>query len=513
METVTGMTYLLTVVMATIQLLSDPVFYFGKMFFLRFKLVLLLNIYIAEGFGINSIGNLYRYVLKEMNSTGLLLVSDQASIKTSWIDLPLDHFDINEKRMWKMRYFERHDMWKPGNPIYLFMNGEGPAGSYFLKTGIMYDLAKETKGAMFLSEHRYYGKSMPLNISNTENLKYLSSRQALADNAKLLTSIKSIPKFNESKIVVIGGSYAGNLAAWMRLLYPELVDAAIASSAPVLAKLDFYEYLETVSEDLEEYGPTGCWDKVSEKFKKYEHLFSSNDGIEMLKRDEKICTENDMSKEENKQLFFLDKASNFMYLAQYGDPDRIHRYCKNQKSFIPDVTDELNFIWNRRSNCFDYDFDSMIESVRKIDWYLSWIYQTCTEFSYFQTTNSDDHPFTRNVPIDWYYKMCTKLFGSEFNEDMVKKGVVETNKLYGGLDLNVTQVVFVNGQMDPWSKLGILEDLSYEGPAAIIPRSSHCKDLFSDRSNDPEELKEVRRYVKYLIKRWVGTGEYRSFSD
>ncbi|KAM3967868.1 putative serine protease K12H4.7 [Aphomia sociella] len=437
------------------------------------------------------------------------MASDTTSIKTSWIDLPLDHFDMNEKRMWKMRYFERHDMWKPGNPIFLFMNGEGPASSVFLRTGILYDLAIETNGAMFLSEHRYYGKSMPLNNSCTQNLKYLSSRQALADNAKLLAYIKSMPRFNNSKIVVVGGSYAGNLAAWMKLLYPDLVDAAIASSAPVLAKKDFYEYLEKVSEDLEEHGSPGCLDKVTEKFQRYEDLFQSEDGIELLKKEENICASNDLHKQENRQLFFLDKASDFMYLAQYGNPDAIHRYCQNQKFYFPIEPDESNIVWDKKNNCFDYDFDEMIEAMKKIDWLLSWCYQTCTEFSYFQTTNSDNQPFTRNVPINLYYSMCTKLFGPEFNEERVEKGVIETNKLYGGLNLNVTKVVFVNGDMDPWSKLGILEDLSYEAPAAIVPRSSHCRDLFSDRSSDPEEIKEVRKYVKYLIKRWIGAGEYR----
>jgi len=76
---------------------------------------------------------------------------------------------------------------------------------------------------------------------NDKNLMYLTTQQALAD---LATFINTISKDNENfllnaKWVVFGGSYAGSLAAWLRMKYPELVYAAISSSSPLMAKIDF----------------------------------------------------------------------------------------------------------------------------------------------------------------------------------------------------------------------------------------------------------------------------------
>lgn len=68
----------------------------------------------------------------------------------------------------------------------------------------------------------------------------MSTSQALADLATIIVSMNKKHQLPEdTKWIVFGGSYAGNLAAWMRLKYPHLVHGAVASSAPVLAKFNF----------------------------------------------------------------------------------------------------------------------------------------------------------------------------------------------------------------------------------------------------------------------------------
>lgn len=75
---------------------------------------------------------------------------------------------------------------------------------------------------------------------STSNLVYLSSDQALADLAEFIVNIKikyNIP--STAKWIAFGGSYPGTLAAWLRMKYPHLIHAAVSSSGPLLAKIDF----------------------------------------------------------------------------------------------------------------------------------------------------------------------------------------------------------------------------------------------------------------------------------
>lgn len=74
---------------------------------------------------------------------------------------------------------------------------------------------------------------------STENLQYLSSEQGLADLAYFRTQMAQRYNVTDNKWIAIGGSYPGSLAGWIRLKYPHLIYASIATSAPVFAKLNF----------------------------------------------------------------------------------------------------------------------------------------------------------------------------------------------------------------------------------------------------------------------------------
>lgn len=93
--------------------------------------------------------------------------------------------------------------------------------------------------------------------------------------AHFITELKADPKYEHSSVVVIGGSYSATMAIWFRQKYPHLTVGAWASSAPVLAKVDFTEYKEIVGQSIATVAGTNCIDVVREGIARAEELLEN----------------------------------------------------------------------------------------------------------------------------------------------------------------------------------------------------------------------------------------------
>jgi hypothetical protein len=131
-------------------------------------------------------------------------------------------------------------------------------------------------------EHRFYGKSRPTADLSTENLQYLSSEQALADLAQFRNFIHtSYNLTDKNRWISFGGSYPGSLSAWFRLKYPHLVHAAVSSSAPMFAIIDFSDYMVVVNNSLSLYSPQ-CTVEIQKASAKVQQLMQSGSGRSTL---------------------------------------------------------------------------------------------------------------------------------------------------------------------------------------------------------------------------------------
>lgn len=130
----------------------------------------------------------------------------------------------------------------------------------FLQKGIAYQLAKATNGVGVILEHRYYGKSIPVSDFSTENLRFLTTDQALADTAYFAKNVKFAGLEDadlspeKTPWIAYGGSYAGAFVAFLRVLYPDVYYGAISSSGVPEAIWDYWQYFEAAAV----YGPPAC---------------------------------------------------------------------------------------------------------------------------------------------------------------------------------------------------------------------------------------------------------------
>merc|ERR1719435_109697 len=159
--------------------------------------------------------------------------------------------------------------------------------------------------------------------------------------------------------------------------------------------------------------------------------------------------------------------------------------------------------------CLDHTYASFLAQLSETSWsgegvgWRPWIWQTCTEFGWYQTTNQESGIYGSSLDLGFFEQWCQDAFGPEFTHEVLEKNVYGANIEYGGDHPDVDNVVFVHGTIDPWHAMGVLEDISSEAPAIYINGTSHCNDMYGDRSTDSEALTEARLRIGELVAQWV----------
>jgi hypothetical protein len=149
--------------------------------------------------------------------------------------------------------------------------------------------------------------------------------------------------------------------------------------------------------------------------------------------------------------------------------------------------------------CTGTSYNDFIDGMKQTSFdapyadYRSWVWQTCTEFGYFQSTDKADNIFGSNVPVKFYVDQCTQIFGDQFNQASIQAAIDSTDQFYGGVDkYRGTNVVLPNGSVDPWHALGILSNKGTSTIAAYITGTAHCADMYPARASDPPGLTQAR---------------------
>lgn len=194
---------------------------------------------------------------------------DPANSNATKVPGTLAHFDqlIDHANpslgTFKQRYWWYTDYYKgPGSPVIMMTPGEISADGYqgYLTNQTLNGLvAQEVGAATILLEHRYWGTSSPYTYLSTANMSYLTLENNIQDltyfaNNVKLPFAKSATNAKDVPWVLIGGSYSGALTAWTFDLAPGTFWTGLATSGPVQAISNFWEYFTPVQAGM----PQNC---------------------------------------------------------------------------------------------------------------------------------------------------------------------------------------------------------------------------------------------------------------
>ncbi|CAK4166032.1 unnamed protein product [Aphanomyces euteiches] len=298
----------------------------------------------------------------------------------------------------------------------------------------MNDLAQKYKALVVSVEHRFYGQSQPRPDLTVESMKYLTSDQALQDLAK----------------------------------FPNNFAGSVASSAPVWAKTNFVEYSEKVAYGLKFFGGDEWLNNVGQAMKDFHALMVSTkqEDADLFKKLFNPCApiKND-----------LDRAVLEVDITMASNRSRSTTLANKTLSPLEKLASfNQKFSWDSRQ-CTGVDYDtewisginSTALDTENID--RQWFFQTCNELGYGQTTTGSN-----------------SIFGRAYGITDTEKRIANTLKFYGGLKVDVANVVWPGGTIDPWSALGFTNTTKPVNPhsdVVYIEGTAHCADMYSRAKN------------------------------
>ncbi|CAA2963961.1 probable serine protease EDA2 isoform X1 [Olea europaea var. sylvestris] len=449
---------------------------------------------------VSSVSALSPRLLRQPNSKKYL------TTKALWFNQTLDHFSPYDHRQFGQRYYEFLDHFTHNGPIFLEICGESVCPG--IPNDYISVLANKFGAAVVSLEHRYYGMSSPFNSLTTENLKYLSSKQALFDLAIFRQYYQESLnlKLNKSNVenpwFVFGVSYSGALSAWFRLKFPHLTCGSLASSAVIQAIYNFTEFDKQIGISA---GPE-CKAVLQEITRLVDERLASNDKeVKLMFGAAELKIDGDF-------LYYLADAA--VTAFQYGNPDKLCNPLIEAKKAGEDIVKA--YATYVRENYGDDVATYNQQNLKKTALNVNsgdrlWWFQVCTEVAYFQVAPSNDSIRSPRVDTRYHLDLCKNVFGEGIYPD-----VDATNVYYGGTKIAGSKIIFTNGSQDPWRHAS-KQTSSPDMPSYLIschncghgtdmrgcPQSPLVPEGDAKKCSSPDAVRKVRQKITDNIDLWL----------
>jgi pimeloyl-ACP methyl ester carboxylesterase len=428
-----------------------------------------------------------------------------------WFVQKLDHFHPEDTRVFKQKYYVIDKYFNDDGPVFLYLGGEaplyGPPGF-----GSFIETMAEQHGALILSlEHRYYGESIPVDNMSTENLKWLNTRQALLDIAAFRIAYSQKLKLDrqqngktelDNKWIVMGGSYAGALSAWFRLKFPHLAIGAVSSSGVVDVVNDFQMFDVQVGLSVGAECAKLLNYIAKELDRRMDESPTSNAAVKAMFGAPGLV-DGDFA------YMMSDSAAmavQYGYAEQLCDPlTQASRNGRDVLQTFADYTKNFFFPTLERGGYLEYDCKFLQDGTPDPDRSgRQWWYQKCTELGWMQNAPPSYYMRSSKVNEEYHKYACRTIFQAPLWPD-----TEAVQHYYGGKAIPATNIMFVNGNQDPWQHASITNSTDPARPARVVKcqHCSHCVDLKPPSWDDDQDLKDARDDIARSVTRFLQSSQ------
>ncbi|KAI3372495.1 hypothetical protein L3Q82_022691 [Scortum barcoo] len=444
----------------------------------------------------------------------------------------LDHFNFNSmgNGTFSQRYLITEKYWDKGHgPVFFYTGNEGDVWEFALNSGFITELAAQQRALLIFAEHRYYGKSLPFGKDSftIPQISLLTVEQALADYAVMITELKQQLAATDCPVIVFGGSYGGMLSVYMRIRYPNIVAGALAASAPILSTAglgDSRQFFRDVTNDFASFSPE-CRDAVRGAFHQLKELAEHRD-YSRIQAKFSLCKPPSSAQDIHQLNGLLRNAFTLMAMLDYpysthfmgnmpANPVKVA--CETMLSgpdlltnlrntAVADVTQSYPaaIVYNATGvlTCFDL-YSLYIECADPTGCGLgfdsmAWDYQACTEINLCYESNNVTDMFPPMAFTDRDRTLyCSKRWAVVPRPDWLKI------QFWGDALSTASNIIFSNGDLDPWANGGVRKSLSSSLIAVNISGGAHHLDLRGSNDADPPSVIIARKTEADLIAQWV----------